>query len=57
MAKNWKQTLTPYRLDESMTKGGRDVKETLLMMDRVDAELADRRKKLKKSGSITEGSQ
>jgi hypothetical protein len=30
--------------------------ETLLMMDRVDAELADRRKKLKKSGSITEGS-
>ena len=37
-------------LDESMTKGRRDVKETLLMMGRVDAKLADRRKKLKKSG-------
>jgi hypothetical protein len=28
------------------------VKETLLKMDRVDVELADRQKKLKKSGSI-----
>ena len=44
-------------LDEAMTKGGRDMKETLLMMDRVDAKLADRRKKLKESDSITEGSQ
>ncbi len=33
------------------------MKETLLMMDRVDAKLADRRKKLKESDSITEGSQ
>jgi hypothetical protein len=33
------------------------LEETLLMMDRVDAELADRRKEVKKSGPIQRESQ